>query len=455
MNKKLIVLIVAVFVFSKNYADELKLSIKEAMQTAVKNNNNLKQARLDVLSASYQKDLVKTNKYPKIGIDISAFIMNEQETDNDPMVITLPGVPPPDNTVTAPPFNMSTPDHLYKAELNITQPLYLGGSIKNNLEATSQLQKNKQDILMQAKQDILFQTVALYFNVVRAQKSYLVEDKIIQLSKKNLEDVQVKYEAKAVTKYELIRAESDVLEAESAFHQAYSDLQNAKIELANILHISPDFTPTDSFSLTESTPEVEKEIEFALKNRYDIKSFSKLVNAFEAQSDAVSSEYKPQVYLRATGGVQDPELGLLGGDNVFGPTYQVGIVVQWNIFDGFKKNARKQIIENDKYKWKAQQQLVIEKIKEEVRKACVNIAQSKKVVEISMKAQLKSGEVYDLVTTGYQNQKNTQLELLDARLQMSRTYRDLVNATFKHELARVQLAYITGRFTEDTNPLVK
>lgn len=455
MNRNVIILLVLLGLCKLSYADEVKLSIKEAMKTAIKNNSSLKQARLDVLSASYQKDLVQTNKFPKIGIEVSGFLLNEMETDNDPISITLPGVPPPNNTVTAPAVNQKTPDHLYKAELSITQPLYLGGSIKNNLEATSQLQKNKADIMMQAKQDILFYTVAAYFNVVRAQKSYAVEEKILAMSKKNLEDIQVKYEAKAVTKYELIRAESDVLESEVTYNQAFSDLQNSKFELANLLHISPDFTTTDSFEFVECNPEVDKEIAYALKNRYDIKSFAKLANAFDAQAKAVDSDYKPQVFLRATGGAQDPEMGLFGGEDAFGPTYQVGLVVQWNFFDGFKKNARKQIIENDKFKYKAQQQILTEKIKEDVRKACLNILQTKKLVEISMQAQEKSGEVYNLVSVGYQNQKNTQLELLDARLQMSRSYRDLVNATFRHELARVQLDYIVGKFTEDTNPLIK
>lgn len=455
MKKLLVIHLIMVSLINYSYADEFKLSIKEAMKTAIKNNSSLKQARSEWLSASYQKDLVNTNKFPKIGVDISAFMINEMETDNDPMTVTLPGLPPPNNTVTVPPFNQTTPDHLYKAELSITQPLYLGGTIKNNLEATNQLKNNKHDILMQTKQDVLFQTVAAYFIVVRAQNSYAVEEKIINLSKKNLEDVQVKYEAKAVTKYELIRAEADVLEAESAYHQAYSDLQNAKFELANILHITPDFTTTDSFSFVECEPEVDKEIAYALKNRYDIKSFSKLYSAFDAQAKAVDSEYKPQLFFSATGGAQNPEMGLFGGEDTFGPTYQVGLVMKWNIFDGSKKKSRKQIIENDKFIWKAKQQLLTEKIKEEIRKACVNIVQSKKLVDISMKSQLKAGEVFDLVSTGYQNQKNTQLELLDARLQMSRSYRDLVNATFRHELARVQLDYLKGKFSEDTNPLVK
>ena len=201
--------------------------------------------------------------------------------------------------------------------------------------------------------------------------------------------------------------------------------------------------------------EVEKEIASALKNRYDMKSFSSLISSFDSQSKAVDSEYKPQIFFRATGGAQMPELGLFGGDDKFGPSVQVGFVMEWNIFDGFKKNTSKNIIDNDKYKWKTQQLILAEKIKEEVRKACVNIAQSKKLVDISLLAQEKAADVYKLVVDGYQNQKNTQLEVLDARLQMSKSYRNLVNATFKHELARVQLDYIAGRFTEDMNPLVK
>ena len=157
-----------------------------------------------------------------------------------------------------------------------------------------------------------------------------------------------------------------------------------------------------------------------------------MISAIDAQSKAVDSEYKPQVFFKATGGAQMPEMGLFGGSDNFGPTYQIGLALQWNLYDGFKKNSRKMILENDKFKSQAQKQLLIEKIKEEVRKACLNIVQSKKLVEISMKAQEKSGEVYSLVSVGYQNQKNTQLELLDARLQMSRSYRDLVNATFRH-----------------------
>jgi outer membrane protein len=455
MKKSIIVSFLVFNVFSFGFADEVKLSLKEAMKIVSKDNYNLKQARLEVSSAMYQKELVETNKYPKITFEVSAFLINEMETNNDPINITLPNLPAPNNTITLPPFDTITPDHLYKAEFSILQPLYLGGAIKNNLEATSRMQKNKTEISLQAKQDVLFQTVAAYFNVVRAQKSYAVEEKILLLSKKNLEDVMVKFEAKAITKYELIRAESDVLEAEVAFNQAFSDMENSKYDLANILQISPNFTLTDSFSFVDSEPDVEKEIATAIKNRYDIKSFGSLIGAFDSQAKAVDSEYKPQVFFKASGGMQMPEMGLFGGEDSFGPTYQVGLAMQWNIFDGSKKNSRKNIIENDKYKWKNQQLILIEKVKAEVRKACINIMQTKKLVDISIKAQEKSGEVYNLVVDGYQNQKNTQLELLDARLQMSKSYRDLVNATFRHELARVQLDYITGRFSEDMNPLVK
>lgn len=455
MKKPILISLLVYSFFNLSFADEVKLSLKDAMKIVSKDNYNLKQARLEVSSAIYQKELVETNKYPKITFEVSAFLVNEMKTNNDPITVTLPGLPPPDNSVTLPPFDTVTPDHLYKAEISILQPLYLGGSIKNNLEATSRMQKNKSEILLQAKQDVLFQTVAAYFNVVRAQKSYAVEDKILQMSKKNLEDVLVKFEAKAITKYELIRAESDVLEAEVAFNQAFSDMENSKYDLANILQIAPDFTLTDSFVFVESEPDVEKEIALALKNRYDIKSFESLIGAFDSQVKAVDSEYKPQVFFKASGGMQMPEMGLFGGEDTFGPTYQVGLAMQWNVFDGFKKNSRKNIIENDKYKWKTQQLILIEKVRAEIRKACINIMQTKKLVEISIKAQEKSGEVYNLVVVGYQNQKNTQLELLDARLQMSKSYRDLVNATFRHELARVQLDYITGRFSEDMNPLAK
>lgn len=436
-------------------AQEVKLSIKDVMKIASKENYNLKQSRLDVASAIYQKQLIEKNKMPKISLDVSASVLNEMKTDNDPIVVSLPGLPPPNNVVTVPAVNQVTPDHLYKGELSITQPLYLGGAIKNGMESATRMQKNKQEILIQAKQEVLFQAIALYFNVVRAQKAYAVEEKISLLTKKNLEDIQIKYEAKAVTKYELIRAESDVLESEVAYNQAFSDLQNAKYELANVLHINPEFSLTDTFVFTDTEPQVDQEISNALKNRSDVKSFDSLIGAFDAQSKVVDSEYKPQVFIRATGGAQMPEMGLFGGDDQFGPTYQIGLGVQWVIFDGFKQENRKMSIENDKFKYKTQQLMLIEKIKEDVRKACLNISVTKKLYEISLKAQEKSAEVYGLVTVGYQNQKNTQLELLDARLQMSKSYRDLVNATFKHELARIQLIYLTGRLTEDMNPLAK
>lgn len=447
-----------IFTLSFSFAkpDENKLSIKDVMKLASKENYNLKQARLDVTAVLYQRQLVEKNKMPKIGLDVSASILNEMKTDNPPMSFTIPGVPPPTNVINVPPVNQVTPDHLYKGELSVIQPLYLGGAIKNGVDATLRLQKNKQDILIQVKQEILFQAIALYFNIVRAQKTLSVEERILALTQKNLSDMQIKYDAKTITKYELIRAESEVLESEVSFNQAVNELQNAKFELANVLHVAPDFTLTDSFSFTElEEPNVELEINNALKNRSDIKSFDNLIASFDAQIRAVTSEYKPQVFIRAVGGMQMPEMGLFGGEDKFGPTYQIGIGAQWVLFDGFKQDSRKMSIENDKFKYRLQKSILVEKVKEDVRKSCVNLTVSKKLYAISLKAQEKAIEVYNLVTVGYQNQQNTQLELIDARLQMSKTYRDLVNATFKHELARIQLIYLTGRLTEDMNPLIK
>ncbi len=429
--------------------DDVKvITLEEAIKLSIKNNFSLKKARLEVLGSGYDRTIAESYKKPNVQFELSAFVKDKPEMEGEAFTI---GAPP--NEMTVGPFSAFEMKH-YTAQalISVTQPLYTGGQITSNIFSAKAIEENKLLLLEQTKQDLIFRTVVAYYNVIRALSSFEVEGKILTMTQKNLEDVQKKYDVKAITRYELIRAQSDVLEAESAGLVAERDYQASIIELANLLNIDPDFLTDGKLEYKEANPDVKFEITYALKNRSDLKSFSSLIDAQVGRVDAIKGEYMPQVNLHANAGVQAPEFGEMGGDDSAKEIWRVGVLVNWKLYDGSKKKNRVMAVENEQYVIKAEQQLLSERVKEEIRKTIVDLNILKKNVVISQSALEKSGEVYELVSLGYKNGSNTQLQLLDARLQVSKSYRDLVLVTFRYELSRARLVYLTGRMSESFDP---
>lgn len=143
----------------------------------------------------------------------------------------------------------------------------------------------------------------------------------------------------------------DVLEARAATAQAEYDLQAAdgarEIALGNLstsLGLSPSITlqvqPLDQLTVPDELPDsVEEIIDRALRQRPDLMEQVAKVRAADALLEQARSAYLPSLSFFGLGGLQRAygQQDLLPGTYAGGETWNVSLTLQWNLFDGSRR----------------------------------------------------------------------------------------------------------------------
>jgi outer membrane protein len=143
----------------------------------------------------------------------------------------------------------------------------------------------------------------------------------------------------------------DVLEARAATAQAEYDLQAAdgarEIALGNLctsLGLSPSTTlqvqPLDQLAVPDELPDsVEEIIDHALRQRPDLMEKVARVRAADASLEQARSAYLPSLGFSGLGGLQRAygQQDLLPGTYAGGETWNVSLTLQWNLFDGLRR----------------------------------------------------------------------------------------------------------------------
>jgi outer membrane protein len=143
----------------------------------------------------------------------------------------------------------------------------------------------------------------------------------------------------------------DVLEARAAAAQAEYDLQAAdgarEIALGNLstsLGLPPETAlqvqPLDQLSVPDELPaSVEEVINRALRQRPDLLEQVAKVRAADASLEQDRSAYFPSLSFSGLGGLQRAygQQDLLPGTYAGGETWNVSLTLQWNLFDGLRR----------------------------------------------------------------------------------------------------------------------
>ena len=163
-----IIILVLLIGFSKSYAQETILNLKDAIEIAISKSNeaNLANTKIDTKKLEYE--VVKNIQYPDFKITGQYLRLAGANID---MVNAGNGNGGPDV------------NQLMIGQANINFPIFGGFKIKNSIAASQNLFEAEKLKSLQTKEEIATKVVEYYANLYRAQKSV----KLIQESLKTAE----------------------------------------------------------------------------------------------------------------------------------------------------------------------------------------------------------------------------------------------------------------------------
>lgn len=451
MKQYLLIFAFLVGGWSASFAQEVvQLTLEEALEYAVENNVNTKNARLETLISKATVKETTATGLPQI---TGAFNL-----DYNPAipVVFLPNEPPfgdpsiPSDVIPAR-FGISYSSGL---AVNVKQMIF-NGSFFVGLRAARTLEKLTDLDLVKAENDVIENVKKAYFGV-------LVNRERIKLGQSNLSRVDTLLkETKAL--YEAGFAEKiDVSRIQVQRNNTYTQLEQsiAAYQVSEqILKLQMGMPMTYSLALSEHLTDLNPESQvnqLLLAEPLDRVEVGQLETNIElAQLDLKNNQVQYMPTIDFNGNVRRSGAGnefnrVFNSQNWFGSSL-IGISMSIPIFDGFAKAARIQKNRVQINQLENQKLFLTESIQNELFTAKINLKNDFDLLQVQEENVALAQEVYRVAKVKYQEGVGSNLEVVEADAALVQAEINYLAALYDGLISKVELERALGLLKTDLN----
>jgi outer membrane protein TolC len=336
-------------------------------------------------------------------------------------------------------------DEDYNASLRLLQNLYTGGAVTSQV-AIARLNIEKQEYEFQgiANRVAMDVRIAFYDLLLNRAKVRVREDSV-RVLEEELNTQQERLSAGIVGALNVQRAEVALANERPELVNAETQLKNSYLRLGELFGIDfpknseqAPFEVSGELQYQRGHPDLRECLARAESSRPEIKSREKDIEIQNWQYTLDRSELRPHVEFFSAYELyneRDPEVG-----SEFNHGYLVGINATWHVFDGFATKGRLQATRARHEA--AVQALEAERraVASEVRSAFFDLEQADRVLEFETKNVQTAGETLEGAKGNLAAGLGTQLDVLQAASDVTRTRTTRLSAIYLHNVALARLA---------------
>ena len=344
----------------------------------------------------------------------------------------------------------------YNATLKLEQNLYTGGQITSQ-RAIAQLNIEKQNYELQETASHVAMDVRIAFNDLLLNRAKVrVRQDSVRVLDEELKSQQQSFNAGIVGKLNVQRAEVALANEQPELFNAQTQLKDSYLRLGDLFGLearpgtaAAPFEVSGELRYQPNHPDLNDCLARADANRAVIKARQKDIEIEDQQYILDRSAMRPHV--RAFSGYEvyserDPAVG-----PEFNYGYVVGINATWNIFDGFATKGHMQATRARREA--AVQALAAARraVASEVRSAFFDLQQADRVLESETNNVQAADQALDIAKSNFAAGLGTQLDILQAASDVTRTRTTRLSAIYLHNVALARLAHACGSSTEALN----
>ncbi len=413
------------------FAQTRHYSLQETIDMGVKHSKLLRLQQLAVSEANAQLQAAKDAQLPDFKVSGSYLRLSSANIETQKSQSATPSTTPP-----------AAPNQAYYGIANVSMPLYAGGRIKYGIESANYLAEAATLDVETQRQQVVYNLSASYINLYKAEKAVGIISENLAAAQQR-DTTLSRLEANGIlARNDLLKAGLQTSNIELMLEEAKS---NYRIAMTN-MNIMLGLPQTDSFKIMNAEIEQPiKEIEYeslqplALQHRKDVLANSIRLKAADAGIKLARSYSKPTVAL--TGGYVAAKIpNLITVTNAV----NIGIGLQYNIANLWKKNTNLQIANARQQALLANRDMLSDEISMQVNKDYQKLLLAQKKVGVLQKAVEQAEENYRITKNKFDNSLATVTELLDANVALVNAKLNVQNAGADVALANQQLKLTTG-----------
>jgi Outer membrane protein len=409
------------------------ISLADAVNLALSQNPNIRRAQKD-LEAS-QGVVIQTRAIVVPKLRITGDYDAKQRSNVD--VISTNG------------FNLGS-DQNWDAQIRVVQSLYEGGRIASSLRV-ARLTKEQALLNYQTSvADTVVDVQVAYFDVLVAEQQIIVQEASVELLTRELADTNRRFDAGTVPRFNVLRAEVELANAQPKLIRARNAFRIAKNNLANVLAFNVpkealEDIPMKLAGKLEAIPyamQLPQAIALALERRTELGALRKAQSLRKEDIVNARASYKPS--LQAYAGYEGHNSILQPDLNTDLHGWIAGVQLSWDIFDGGLAYGKIKQARALHEKAEVDLEDTGRRIELEVRTAFSNFREADEVLKSQEKVVEEGEEALRLARARNDAGTATQLDVLSAQTALTEARTTQVQALHDYAVARVRLERAVG-----------
>lgn len=404
----------------------LRLSLREALDMALRQSPHVQIANLQVLQAKAASDVARSALLPQLSLDVNS---GYQTLNLKALGFALPGIP-----------DRVGPFQQFDVRPVFTQTLY-SPSLRKELAASRERARESHWNAVSVREATLLSVAELYLQALDHKARIEAATARLRTAKALLKQVRQFVEAGTASRLDESRAEMEVLNETRIMTETRGVFETRKLMLANLLGV-PAVTKlelTETFiAPQEGTVLVDAAISKALENRSEMKAAAARLQAASAERQKAASERYPTAAFSM-------DFGRMGNsvmNNV--STYALRGSVRLPILQGGRIEAQVRSAESVIRQTEEELRQTRLQIEMEVQTAAVELNTAEQAYQSAASAATLAKRTLDLATARFEGGLATNLEVVSAQEAVASAESIAIRCIFDYYMARAKLARVEG-----------
>ncbi|QSJ21054.1 TolC family protein [Nostoc sp. UHCC 0702] len=302
------------------------ITLAQALELARRNNRDLQVSLLELERAQAALREAQAALLPTVGVN--AQLTRSQSASTQLQVEQGVVAPASDDPTTS-----------FNGEAQLTYNIYTSGNRRANIrQAEEQVRFNELAVESQSE-EIRLNITTDYYNLQQRDEQVRISQAAVENSQASLRDAQALETAGVGTRFDVLRSQVNLANAQQDLTNALAQQQIARRQLATRISLpqSINISAADPVQLAGIwNPTLEQSIVLAFQNRAELQQQLAQRNIFEQQRRQALSSLGPQVSLVASYQLLDQ----FDDSTSASDGYSVGVQARLNLFDGGAARAR-------------------------------------------------------------------------------------------------------------------
>lgn len=331
----------------------------------------------------------------------------------------------------------------------VTQPVFLGWAGIAGIQTAKAAERAAKQNVESKKQDLIYQTANVFYGCLMAQELVKVQEEALAQSKANLDNVLKKYNVGSASGFDKMRAEVEYANLQPELISARNNYQSALTGLRTILGLDKDsnIEAEGEFNYAEddlqNSPLSDLQ-DLAMKNRPDLKALDEQKTMASKSVTIARSDFLPKVFFQTDYSYMAQRNDYKFNQDDFSKGFTSAVSVQIPLFSGFKSVRQYQQARLDKGIMIDTEKQVFDGVAAQVEVAYNKLQEANEKYMSAKETVNLATEALRLANLMYDEGANTQLDVLNSQLALTRARLNFVSSLYDYQVARYELRKVTG-----------